>query len=119
MKLICSFHSGSVVLVSTEVSPCEGEGVKATQSQLWPEQGMPQGLSGNGIFSCPACRRCQRPEVAASHPSNCSLCFITRGCPKTLAMPCTARTTLEASGQHHQTQRCRRVPWKRHRVPRD
>lgn len=34
MKLICSFHSGSVVLVSTEVSPCEGEGVKATQSQL-------------------------------------------------------------------------------------
>lgn len=38
MKLICSFHSGSVVLVSTDVSPWEGEGVKATQSQLVPRE---------------------------------------------------------------------------------
>lgn len=97
MKLICSFHSGSVVLVSTDVSPWEGEGVKATQSQtvararhasepLWEQHVL---LSRLPTVLCKLWRwhyPCSWPR-----PSSCFLRFIKGGHPKAPVVPYTAK----------------------------
>lgn len=38
--------------------------------------------------------RLWRWQCPCPHPSNCSLCFIKGGCPKVLAMPCTAKGNI-------------------------
>jgi len=82
MKLICSFHSGSVVLVSTDVSPWEGQSVKATE----PSSGWSEGrLGASPGTACPpvppADRAGQALDGAASlllPPSQQSLCASSR-----------------------------------------
>lgn len=73
--------------------------MKATQYQpdQQPEQGMPQGLSANGMPpAMPTGGTWQDLEMARSlplppGPSYCSLLFIRGSCPKALAKRCTAK----------------------------